>query len=212
LTKEKKKGLEMDVSGIEKTEPLYYKLAEDSESKILRAQKNYIILDKTPFYPEGGGQEADHGTINGYEVVDVQKIGNVIIHILKDDVSAKKEMHAGSKAKCVVDHERRRRLMVHHTSVHLMSAAARSVLGKHAWQEGTRKSFDKAHIDIAHYDKLSDDDVELLEAFVDDKILNGIKVTIKQMERKEAEAKYGFADIPGPRSSSADNTHGHNRG
>ena len=73
-------------------------------------------------------------------------------------------MHEGSTVKCVVDQERRRRLMVHHTSTHLMSAAARSVLGKHAWQEGTRKSFDKAHIDIAHYDKLSDEEVSKLES------------------------------------------------
>ncbi len=195
--KEKKKGLEIDVKGIEKTEQLYYSLIEESESKVVKSEKNYVVLDKSPFYPEGGGQEADHGSINGYEVLDVQKIGNVIVHIMKDDISAKKEMHAGSKVKCVVDHERRRRLMVHHTSVHLMSAAARSVLGKHAWQEGTKKSFDKAHIDIAHYDKLGDDDVELLEGFVDEKILNGIKVSVKQMERKDAESRYGFAIYQG---------------
>lgn len=192
VSKEKAKGPEIDVHGMAKTEQMYYDLAEESESKILKAEKNYIVLDRTPFYPEGGGQEADHGTINGYAVEDVQKIGNVIVHIMKDNVSAKKEMHAGSKARCEVNHERRRRLMVHHTSVHLMSAAARSVLGKHAWQEGTKKSFDKAHIDVAHYDKLNDDEVRKLESFVDEKVLNGIKVTVKNMGRKEAESRYGF--------------------
>ncbi len=191
-SKEKGSKLEVDVSGLQKTEQLYYKLAEQSISKVLLAQKNYVVLDATPFYPEGGGQEADHGTISGVQVADVQKIGEVIVHVMKDDVSASKEFMDGASVECRVDGERRRRLMVHHTSVHLMSAAARSVLGKHAWQEGTRKSYDKAHIDIAHYDKLSGEDVNRLEGFINSNLFNGIKVTVKHMDRKQAESEYGF--------------------
>jgi len=190
--KEKARKVSIDTSGIAKTEQLYYKLAEESESRILRVQGNNIILDKTPFYPEGGGQEADQGTIAGFNVADVQKMGSVIVHIMEEDVEGKKGASVGATVKCVVDKERRRRLMVHHTSVHLMSAAARSVLGKHAWQEGTKKRFDKAHIDIAHYDKLTDEDVMKLEHFVNSNLFNGIKVTVKEMDRKDAEGKYGF--------------------
>ncbi|MDE1834630.1 MAG: alanine--tRNA ligase, partial [Candidatus Micrarchaeota archaeon] len=188
----KGKKIDVDIDGIAKTEQLYYKLAEESESKIIKTEKNYVILDKTPFYPEGGGQEADHGTISGFKVEDVQKVGDVIVHIMAEDVDGKKGMAKGSTVKCEVDRTRRRRLMVHHTSTHLMSAAARSVLGKHAWQEGTKKEFEKAHIDIAHYDRLTDDEIKKLENFVNSKVLNGIKVTVKNMDRKEAETKYGF--------------------
>ncbi len=192
IAKDRLKDLGIDVNGIEKTEQLYYKLAEESESKVIKSEKNYIVLDRTPFYPEGGGQEADHGAINGHEVADVQKVGDVIVHVMKDDLSGKKDIQPGSEVKCEVNKERRRRLMVHHTATHLMSAAARSVLGKHAWQEGTRKSFEKAHIDIAHYDKLSEEEVKKLEHFVNDKLFNGIRVTVKYMDRKDAEGKYGF--------------------
>lgn len=192
VKKEKARKLDVNTEGITKTEQLYYKLAEQSESKILKTDKNYVILDKTPFYPEGGGQEADHGAINGVKVTDAQKLGDVIVHVLAENVSSKKGFKAGEKVQCEVDKERRRRLMVHHTSVHLTSAAARSVLGKHAWQEGTKKSFEKAHIDVAHYDKLNDEQIKKIENFINSHLFDGIKVTVKYMERKEAESRYGF--------------------
>lgn len=195
--KRKAKGIDIPADKLPKTEQLYYKGAVDSESKVLYSNKNYIVLDATPFYPEGGGQEADHGKINGHEVVDTQKVGNVIVHIMKDDVSKASDLKEGKKVKCEVEPERRRRLTAHHTSTHLMSAAARSIIGKHAWQEGTRKSFDKAHIDIAHYDKLDDEEVRRLEDFVNSKILNGIKVSIEEMERGKAESEFGFSIYQG---------------
>ncbi len=195
--KKKAKKIDIAVDKFPKTEQLYYKSATESESKILYANKNYVILDGTPFYPEGGGQEADHGTINNHEVADTQKVGNVIVHIMKDEIDRAPDMREGRKAECLVDIERRNRLTAHHTSTHLMSAAARSIIGKHAWQEGTRKSFDKAHIDISHYDKLSGEQVRLMEDFVNQKILNGIKVSIDEMERGKAEKEFGFSIYQG---------------
>ncbi|MDE1860943.1 MAG: alanine--tRNA ligase [Candidatus Micrarchaeota archaeon] len=195
--KEKGKKFDIDVKGIPKTEQLYYKLDEQSNSRILKVHHNLVVLDETPFYPEGGGQEADHGTINGFKVSDVQKVGDVIVHLMGESVEGKRGMSEGSAAKCLVDRERRRRLMVHHTATHLMSAAARAILGKHAWQEGTRKEFEKAHIDISHYDKLSDAELMELENFVNSRILNGIKVTVSYMDRKDAEGRYGFAIYQG---------------
>lgn len=193
--KEHKKKLDIDVQGLPKTEQLYYEMKEESRSKVLAVKGSYVVLDKTPFYPEGGGQEADHGTINGMIVNDVQKVGDVIVHIMDGD--AESRIKKRESVECKVDAERRERLMVHHTSTHLMSAAARSVLGKHAWQEGTRKSFDKAHIDIAHYERLNNDDERRLEDFVNNALERGIKVTVKQMDRSEAEGKYGFAIYQG---------------
>ena len=195
--KKKTRRIEIPESKLPKTDQLYYKGATDSESKVLYADKNYVVLDATPFYPEGGGQEADHGRINGHEVVDTQKVGNVIVHIMKDEVGKLGDIKEGKRVKCEVDLERRMRLTAHHTSTHLMSAAARSVIGKHSWQEGTRKSYDKAHIDIAHYDKLYDEDIRKLEDFVNSKILGGIKVSVEEMERGKAESEFGFSIYQG---------------
>ena len=196
---EKKKAVRVDLSveNFPKTEPLYYKFATESDSKVLHASKNYIILDRTPFYPEGGGQEADHGKIGGHEIIDVQKIGNVIVHIAKGDIGKASELKEGKKVKCLVDIDRRNRLMAHHTSTHLMSAASRNIIGKHAWQEGTRKSYDKAHIDISHYDKLNEVEINKLEQFVNGALLNGIKVSIEEMERGKAEGEFGFSIYQG---------------
>jgi alanyl-tRNA synthetase len=190
--RETKKKISIDIGKFTKTEQLYYKLAEESESEVLYADKEHVVLDKTPFYPEGGGQEADHGTIDGAKVKDVQKYGNVIVHFIEGG-SVKK----GSKVRCIVDHERRQNLMVHHTATHLMNATLRNVLGKHAWQEGTRKEEDKAHIDVTHYDKLYESDIEKIEDFANRTLSKGIRVKVTDMERGEAEKRYGFTIYQG---------------
>jgi alanyl-tRNA synthetase len=178
-----------------KTEQLYYSFETRSTSKTLYVNGNYVVLDKTPFYPEGGGQEADHGKIDDLNVVDVQKIGDVIVHIT--DVQADKKLKKGAMVNCIVDKDRRERLMAHHTATHLISASVRNVIGKHAWQEGARKSAGKAHIDVAHYDKLTDKEIEAIEDFANEALLHGIKVKIENMERGEAERRFGFAIYQG---------------
>ncbi|MCL4387590.1 alanine--tRNA ligase [Candidatus Marsarchaeota archaeon] len=189
----KKDRFDLDVSGIKKTEKLFYDFALESDSKVLLCNSDMVILDKTPFYAESGGQEADHGTINGVKVKDVQSQNGVIIHLL----DAKPGFKEGSKVHCVVDKKRRMQLIAHHTATHLISAAARSVLGKHAWQEGAHKGVAKAHIDIAHYEKLSDKQIKDIEATANSYLQNGIKVTMKEMDRNEAESKFGFSIYQG---------------
>ncbi len=194
--KEKSKKLQIDFKEeLPKTEQLYYQFKSDADAKVLWSQGRHVVLDKTPFYPEGGGQAADRGTINGLEVEDVQKVGNVIVHVMKDSADA--QLKKGKAASCSVDMDRRNRLMAHHTATHLISAASRAVLGKHAWQEGARKDADKAHIDIAHYDKLSDSDVDAIENWANNAVFNGIKVEVNEMARGEAEDKYGFTIYQG---------------
>ncbi len=189
-----KKTLQIETSDLPKTEKLYYKdLAHESDSKIIGNIGEFVVLDKTPFYPEGGGQEADRGTIKGIQVKDVQNINGVVVHILENPVEFKK----GSTVHCVVDRERRTRVTAHHTATHLISAAARGILGKHAWQEGAHKGPNKAHIDISHYEKLSDKQIQEIEDKANSYITHGIKVTVQELSRKEAESKYGFAIYQG---------------
>ena len=196
VVKEKAKKLHIDFdSELPKTEQLYYQFKSETSAKVIWLQDKYIVLDKTPFYPEGGGQAADNGTINRIEVVDVQKVGNIIVHIMKS--GAEKGLVRGKDVECKVDMDRRNRLMAHHTATHLISAAARAILGKHAWQEGARKDADKAHIDIAHYDKLSDEQIRNIEDWANNVIFNGITVSVNEMDRGDAESKYGFTIYQG---------------
>ncbi len=191
---EKRAGFDIDLSGIDKTERLFYSLPSgEADATVLRAKGKMVVLDKTPFYAESGGQEEDHGTIGGIAVEDVQSVGGVIIHIMESDPP----FSEGEKVHCAVDMERRARLMAHHTATHLVSAAARKVLGKHAWQEGARKSAEKAHIDIAHYEKLSDGQVREIEDTANSYILHGMKVKMEEMERGSAESRFGFSIYQG---------------
>jgi alanyl-tRNA synthetase len=183
----------IDTSDLPKTEDLFYKFVESSDSTVLKCEGNLVVLDKSPFYAEGGGQEADKGTIDGHKVKDVNAINGVIIHIMEEKVPFKK----GIKVKCMVDLERRTRLMAHHTATHLINASARQILGKHAWQEGANKGPNKAHIDIAHFEKLTEEQVQQIENQANLYVLNGIKVSLEELDRKEAEKKYGFTIYQG---------------
>jgi len=113
---------------------------KEFEAKILSIIRNkYVILDRTAFYPEGGGQPADQGFLllnsEKIEVVDVQKIGNVVLHKIKGSIKAKN----GRMVKGILDWKKRYALMKAHTATHLINGAARRVLGDHVWQHGTRE-------------------------------------------------------------------------
>lgn len=148
---------------------------------------NFLILDKTYFYAEGGGQESDRGKINGVSVVDVQKIGNVIIHKVEGDISKiPDEVH------CEIDLERRMQLMQHHTATHIINGAARSVLGSHVWQTGAHKGVDSARLDITHYAGLEDKEIEEIENLANKAVKENRNIEISSMERNDAEKRYGF--------------------
>jgi alanyl-tRNA synthetase len=189
-----KKRFPMKTEGLPKTEKLYYGAnAYTSESKVLATYGEFVVLDRTPFYPEGGGQESDTGMIGDVKVKEVQSVEGVIVHIMEHAVDFKK----GSTVRCLVDPERRIRLVAHHTATHLVSAAARSVLGKHAWQEGAHKGPNKAHIDVSHYEKLSDEQIKAIEDMANSYITHGMKVSVEELDRKDAEGRFGFSIYQG---------------
>ncbi|MDE1871027.1 MAG: alanine--tRNA ligase [Candidatus Micrarchaeota archaeon] len=199
--KEHKHDYGIDMGALQKTEKLYYRgIVLESKSKVLASHGAYVVLDKTPFYPEGGGQEADTGTINGVKVKDVQNANGIIVHTLEKHADLKN----GATASCAVDRERRVRLMAHHTATHLISAASRKILGKHAWQEGAHKGAAKAHIDVSHYERLTPEQIQKIEDTANSYITHGIKVAVQEMGRNEAESRFGFSiyqghGVPGSR-------------
>ena len=189
IEKEEEK-LEIDTSKIKKTRKLFYEDVNINEfdAKVLAIIDSAIILDKTAFYPESGGQAADLGVINGIKVLDVQEHDGVILHYVEKPEAFK----VGQKISAIVDLNRRKILMQHHTAAHLLNAAARHLLGKHIWQAGSYKNIDKAHLDITHYKRITDEELKKIELAVNKAIQQNLPVEIEILPRDEAEKKFGF--------------------
>ena len=190
MTKPKSKELIVDekkLEGVEKTTPLYYDKIYEFDAKVLKIIDNYVILDKTAFYPRGGGQEPDQGKINNCKVIDVEKINNIILHEVE-----KINFKEGDIVRCVIDEERRNKLTQHHTATHIINAASRMVLGEHVWQTGAKKDVDKAHLDISHYKSLTKEEVDKIEKTANEIVKGKYKVTKEFLDRPEAEKRYGF--------------------
>jgi len=149
---------------------------------------NYIILDKTYFYPTSGGQLYDTGTIANEKVVNVFKQGNIIIHKLKE----RHEFTPGEEVECEIDKERRIQLTQHHDAAHIINAAARKTLGNHVNQASAFKDTNKAHLDITHYQSLTNKEIKAIEKEANKIISSKLPIYSLFMPRDEAEKTYGF--------------------
>jgi len=165
-------------------DPYKYKF----RAKVLAVVGSHVVLDKTYFYAESGGQESDTGSMKDMKVVHVDKIGNVCVHKVEGEMKAV----PGKLISCSVDEERRRRLQRHHTATHVINGSARAVLGNHVWQTGAHKGPDIARLDITHYADLTKQELDRIELLANRTVLSGTKVQSTFMERNAAEKKYGF--------------------
>jgi alanyl-tRNA synthetase len=186
-----KKQKEQDQVSLEKlpdTELLYYgDDPKEFDAKVLKSFDKYVVLDKTSFYARGGGQEPDHGTIEKFEVVDVVKHGNVVVHELKNGIPKE-----GSTVSCVIDSKRRDGITKNHTSTHILNSSTRSVLGSWVWQHSAFKEEDHARLDITHHSALTDDEIAKIEKLANSIVEKNMSVTIESFDRGTAEQKYGF--------------------
>ena len=157
-------------------------------AKVLAVHGSAIVLDQTYFYPEGGGQEADRGTIGGHTVVDVQRVGPTVLHFLQGNAN----LVLGKAVTCEVNWARRQNLMRNHSGTHIVLGAARKVLGNHVWQTGAHKAEFLARLDLTHYDSITDAEMKRIEELANDIVLSDAPVRIRNMPREQAEAKYGF--------------------
>ncbi|MBW6518501.1 MAG: alanine--tRNA ligase [ANME-2 cluster archaeon] len=183
------------IEGIPPTERSYYYQPEELEfeAKVVAVVDGNIILDRTQFYPEGGGQPHDHGVITKgdttYHVVDVQIGQGVILHTVTEDNI---DLKPGDIVDGSVDSKRRMAHMRHHTATHVVNDAAKTVLGKHIWQAGAQKSADRARLDLSHFKRITNDELKKIELIANQSVMANIPVEITWMDRTEAEQKFGF--------------------
>ena len=104
---------------------------------------DYVVLDSTAFYARAGGQEPDHGTINGLVVDDAIKVNNVILHHIK---GVQGKISEGDMVEGAVDSRRRSLITRHHTATHIVNGASRKVLGPWVWQHSAFKDIDMGQI------------------------------------------------------------------
>ncbi len=136
-------------------------------------QFTQLILDRTPFYPEGGGQVGDTGFLHfgsdSIRVLDTKKENNTIIHYV-DNISSNPKLPIAA----FVDVEKRRLTECNHSSTHLLHAALRSVLGTHVQQKGSLVKDSLLRFDFSHFDKMSDEEIKKVEQIVNQKVRDNI--------------------------------------
>ncbi len=144
-----------------------------------------VVLGKTPFYAESGGQVGDSGWINvggvDYAVHDTKKENDLIIHFL-----AEIPEDLGGVVRARIDDSRRRSTAMHHSATHLLHAALREVLGKHVAQKGSLVNAANLRFDFSHFAKVSDEEIAKIMTIVNEKIRQNIPVVIREMPKDEA--------------------------
>jgi alanyl-tRNA synthetase len=151
-----------------------------------------LILDRTPFYAESGGQTGDQGWIRfgevRVEVTDTRKENGLTIHVVPELPDG-----LATEAEAFVDTERRREVAAHHTATHLLHAALRQVLGTHVAQKGSMVQPGGLRFDFSHFARMSAGELAQVEAIVNEKIRENIPVVIREMPKEEAIAHGAMA-------------------
>ena len=159
-------------------------IATDEEAK----DGVLVVLDKTPFYAEMGGQAADHGVLNGAEcslrVLDVKKTPKgYYVHtcVLESGI-----VKVGDVLTAQVDKGYRMAIARNHTATHLLQAALREVLGDHVHQAGSYQDASITHFDFTHFSAVTAEELARVQKIVNDKIFDSMNVTVQEMPVEEA--------------------------
>lgn len=165
-------------------------VAEGESTDAVRAgAKLTLVLDRTPFYAEMGGQVPDHGMISHgdceIEINNVQKSadGRMYLHsgVVKSGVISR-----GDTVICKVDKERRQAICRSHTATHLLQQALRDVLGSHVEQAGSYTDADHVRFDFTHFAAMTHEEIAKVESIVNNAILDGMQVRTDEMPIDEA--------------------------
>jgi len=153
-----------------------------------------VFLDRTPFYAESGGQVGDTGTLTAggfeMEVTDTQKVGKAHGHIGRV-VSGR--LSAGDTVTATIDRARREAIVLNHSATHLLHAALRTVLGDHVTQKGSLVAPDRLRFDFSHHQPVTADELEQIEALVNEQIRRNAEAETAVMDFEAAVAAGAMA-------------------
>ena len=153
-----------------------------------------LILDKTPFYGEGGGQVGDTGVIydadTAISVTDTKKSDGVYIHLC---TIANGDIKVGDTVRAEVDAMRRAAIMRNHSAAHMLQAALRQVLGSHVEQAGSYVDAQRCRFDFTHFAAMTPEELQKVEALVNAHILLGEEIVTKETDIETARAEGAMA-------------------
>lgn len=144
-----------------------------------------VVLDRTPFYAESGGQVGDTGELiinnSQLRIVDTRKENDLIVHFAESLPD-----NSSGEIIAKVDAHKRKKIAAHHSATHLLHAALRKVVGAHVAQKGSLVNADYLRFDFSHFSKMTDEELRAVEELVNQKIRENIPVLIRQLPKDEA--------------------------
>ena len=159
------------------------------EARALHVDDTSIVLDRTPFYAESGGQVGDTGTITGptgaVRVIDTQSIAGALTRHIVQPIDGRIEV--GQTVVAAIDGERRDAIRRHHTGTHILHWALRNVLGEHVKQQGSYVGPDRLRFDFSHYQGLTDDEIRAIEDLANHEVLGNARVRHYETTKDHAE-------------------------
>ncbi len=166
----------------------------ESVQHISPDQAGIVILDKTVFYAESGGQAGDSGYLtnqstDSFTVTDTQKIANAFAH----QGIATAELKVGDVVNSVIDTSRREAIVLNHSATHLLHAALRQILGEHVTQKGSLVDAEKLRFDFAHFEAISAEQLIEIEQLVNSQIRANHNLGTQLMDLEEAKSSGAMA-------------------
>lgn len=162
----------------------------DAKEALSAGEEGVIVLDRTPFYAESGGQVGDYGQLvidnNVFVVRDTQISGDQRLHIGSMSADSASNISAGNAISASVDAVTRRKTQANHSATHLMHAALRSVLGDHVQQKGSLVNDDKLRFDFSHTGPVTQEQIHEIERLVNEQILLNSPVTTELLSFDDA--------------------------
>ncbi len=170
-------------------------VGEEVTGSIAGGEKGVVVLDKTPFYAEMGGQAADHGVLlmgeARFKVTDVQKDkGGRYLH---SGMMESGSLKVDDVVCAAIDVERRKAIMRAHSATHLLQKALKSVLGDHVHQAGSLVEPDRLRFDFSHYSAVTPEEMSRIDTIVQEAVLEGYAIDVREMPIEDAKAMGAMA-------------------
>ncbi|MDP2038106.1 MAG: alanine--tRNA ligase-related protein, partial [Ignavibacteria bacterium] len=151
-----------------------------SKAKVVGVKKTetntFVVLDKTPFYAESGGQVDDHGWIefagSKFKVDALSKVNGMVVHIIDETANLK----VGDEVTAIVDGKRRADIMRNHSATHFLHKALREILGQHVQQSGSLVEPERLRFDFSHFEKVKEAELDAIESLVNEKLRENISL------------------------------------